>query len=256
MSMHHVHPELDRPPVVEVALAAEFTPLGGLDIPKIVLFWQTMLQEYTIFQVQPPIVSPGTALIGIAGAPPMRCWFINELESRLVQIQHDRIIYNWRRTTVAEEYPHYSSVRDAFISTWDRFWTFLESQNLAAPEVQQVEVTYIDHIELQPQTSLGDISPLFAGALEAFLPGTALVNFNTAFLLPDSGGILNLGITSARRNADSQPLYEMTSTARIPTASGTVADIQTALDRGHQVDVDAFLQFTSAKLQTSWGRRE
>jgi uncharacterized protein (TIGR04255 family) len=256
VNMQRLKPDFDNPPVVEVALAIEFIPLKGLDIPKAVLFWQQSLPEYAIFQVQPPIINPNTALIGMAGQLPQRCWFMDQSGARLVQIQHDRLIYNWRKTDAAEAYPHYGPVRDAFLHIWRRFGRFLEEQKLEGPKVQQCEVTYIDHLDLQPVAKLGDVSPLFAGSMEKFLPGTALVNFSTAFLLPDNEGQLTIGLQSARRNADDKALYQMTSTVRLPLASPGLSDVQKALDSGHQWSVDAFTGFISTKLQDSWGRGE
>ena len=65
----------------------------------------------------------------VSGLPPLpRCWFLNDTETRLIQLQADRFIHNWRKVTGKEEYPRYEAIRDEFIDRWDEFCMFLGDQ--------------------------------------------------------------------------------------------------------------------------------
>ena len=59
---------------------------------------------------------------------PVRRWFIHKSETRLLQVQNDRFIHNWRKVGPADEYPHYETIRPIFLTEWTRFYGFLEAR--------------------------------------------------------------------------------------------------------------------------------
>src|SRR2546422_7857982 len=130
----------EEPPVVETVHGVEFTPLEGFRVPHFGLYWQAIRGEYPTTEVKPPIASAierfgveaqGTEAIELEilrGEPPLRCWFINEAQGRLIQLQWDRFLHNWRKA--GDPYPRYPETKRIFAAEWDRFQTFLRSNNI------------------------------------------------------------------------------------------------------------------------------
>jgi uncharacterized protein (TIGR04255 family) len=81
------------------------------------------------------------------GAPPLaRHWFIDQTKTKLIQLQCDRFLFNWRKITGKEPYPRYEELRDDFFRQWDQFCHFCEREKIGQPIVQQGELTYVNHI--------------------------------------------------------------------------------------------------------------
>src|SRR5208337_4671804 len=131
-------PDFGNPPVVETVLGVEFAPLSKWGIPHFGLFWHEIRGEYSRFEVQPALaaqierfdrpskLSPTATVEFLALAQlPIRCWFVHHSETRLLQVQNDRFIHNWRKVGTAEAYPHYENIRPIFSQEWSRFHEFL-----------------------------------------------------------------------------------------------------------------------------------
>src|SRR5579872_6078508 len=143
-------PVFDRPPVVEAMLGLRFEPVDELNMPYLGLYWESIRKQYPSTEIKAPITEgiPGAPLVEIVSTPKIRCWFIDESSSRLIQVQQDRFYYNWRKMPDSQEYPHYSpDLREKFGSEWVRFSDFLARQELPKPNVLSCEITYINHIE-------------------------------------------------------------------------------------------------------------
>lgn len=77
--------------------------------------------------------------------PPLhRAWFLSPDGSRLVQLQQDRLVHNWRYQ--GEPYPRFEPLAEAFQGYQKSFFGLLETLRLPVPRVEQVEVTYINWI--------------------------------------------------------------------------------------------------------------
>src|SRR5689334_9418139 len=101
-------PDFTRPPVVEVAIGVQFDPPIALTSAQLGRIWTIYRERFPKTQDQPPLPSvvesadmrgAQTSRLRLLGTPPLpRCWFLNESESELVQIQDDKFIRNWRKT--------------------------------------------------------------------------------------------------------------------------------------------------------------
>ena len=65
-----------------------------------------------------------------------------------MQIQRDRFIRNWRRVRPDDRYPRYETLKPLFSEDWGQFVDFLGQEGLGVPEINQCEVTSINHIEV------------------------------------------------------------------------------------------------------------
>ena len=264
-------PHFDRPPVVETVLSVQFHALKELAVPHFGLFWQRIRNTYPNFQVQPPInatmekfggqsLPQLTIAVEEFSSPPVRCWFITQDGKRVLQIQNDRFIYNWRKTRHDDEYPRYGSIRLAFEAEWNHFCKFLEDEKLGLPEPNQCEVTYINHIEQldsagQP-IALSTIFPCWAGIpSEGFLPDPVTVASTTVYDMPHNRGRLYIEFKPAIRHADGKRIIVLTLTARGAPASPKTTDVLAWFDLGREWIVRGFADFTSDVVHTQWGRR-
>jgi uncharacterized protein (TIGR04255 family) len=155
-------PDYARPPIDEVAIAVHFAaPIPEFEDAHAWLFWQSNKQKY-------PDISAHPRIIGVLedldeGAPAMqeltlpfppqggRTWLVSQDDVTVVQVQNDRFVRNWRRR--ADEYPHFGALVKEFWTDYRAFRSHLEREGLKPPQVQQVEVTYINWISDLPMSS-------------------------------------------------------------------------------------------------------
>lgn len=110
-------PDYKKPPVVEVAISIQFNPLKELNVPKLGALWLEFEKEFPETQDQPPLspvfevygqIQPPRFEFRFEAAPPLsRCWFLNKAGTELIQVQQDRFILNWRKTTETAKYIRY-----------------------------------------------------------------------------------------------------------------------------------------------------
>jgi uncharacterized protein (TIGR04255 family) len=265
-------PKYRRPPVIETVLGVQFSPLKSFSIPHFGLFWAAIRADYPMQEIKPPL-GPVMERFGVpppadarsltfTSEPEARCWFIDASGTQLIQVQRDRFIRNWRKVTGSEDYPSYEYLKPRFRTDWLRFLDFLEREEIDRPEVNQCEVTYINHISAE---DLGDAHKLVLGdahkvvhALSplsgAFLPDPEMAHINVRYVMGDKSGRLHVNLQPAVRLEDSRVVLQLTLTARGTPSSSRIDDILLWFDAGHEWVVRGFTDFTKADLHVSWGR--
>lgn len=265
-------PDFEDPPVVETVLGVEFAPLEKWGIPHFGLFWSEIRSEYPRFEVQPPLDSqiekfskevgqPRMVRFEVLSQPPVRCWFIDQSGRRILQVQNDRFVHNWRKVGTAETYPHYENIRPIFEPEWERFCRFLESNEVGTPAVRQCEVTYVNHLDQgqgwQTFADLGSVIPCLSGnPTGRFLPVPEDVGLKVRYLMPSDQGRLHIQLQPAIRHADAKEILHLTLTARGRPASSDLADVLNWFDLGREWVVRGFADFTSAKMHDLWRRKK
>jgi len=266
-------PDFDDPPVVETALGVEFVPLEKWSIPQFGLFWEQIRTEYPRFEIQPPVgsqierfsaenrPSPPTVTVTAVGVPDVRCWFLERSGSRLLQVQRDRFIHNWRKPPgKAEDYPHYENIRPIFEREWNRFCEFLHRESLGEPDVVQCEVTYVNHLERgKGWSSFGDIANVLTCWTDSeaqFLPKPEGMALNVRYAMPDNQGRLHVSLHPAFRPQDAKEILQLSLTARGRPVSSRINDIVAWLDLGREWVVRGFTDFTSRGMHRVWQRKE
>lgn len=264
-------PDFDDPPVVETLLDVAFTPLPEWRIPHFGLFWQLIKNDYPHVEDQPPISlqrerfgeeanKPHTFAFEFLQQPQARCWFISNAQSHLLQLQNDRFILNWRKIPSGEDYPHYDSIRPLFESEWNRFCEFLNGESLGIPEVQQCEIQYINHIELNSwQSFMTLVEPLAAwpGSRKgSLLPEPQDMAMTTTYLLPDNRGRMRITLQPAIRKVDGKSVIQLVLLARGQPKSSTTADILEWFDFGRDWLLKGFASFSTEKMHITWKRRD
>jgi uncharacterized protein (TIGR04255 family) len=248
-----------QPPVVEVAIGVETGPIVGWDVPHFGAFWQTIREAFPRFQVQPALPPTGAGAGFVSSTFPIRCIFIDASDTKLIQVQHDRLIYNWRKIKDADAYSSYEQLKGAFLSELGKFRSFLVDMDLAPPSITRCEVTYVDHFpggaSFESLHEPDAFSKLFRGPLKDYLAPAQPQQLGATYVLPDAGGSVSLVLQPVLRALDQKHVSQLVTTVRLPTGPPG-ADISQVLDQAHDWAVRAFLEFSSDEAKSQWGPKE
>jgi uncharacterized protein (TIGR04255 family) len=141
-SEENLLPDFEKPPVIEVALSVQFERLPDFKVSHYGLLWHKWKKELPKTEEHPPIspaieefgipdMKKASAFIEVLEDLPMpKCWFMNDEGTRLVQLQNDRFVLNWRRMQTDEPYPHYPQLKSEFERKFGDFIQFLQENNI------------------------------------------------------------------------------------------------------------------------------
>jgi hypothetical protein len=80
----------------------------------------------------------------------------------LLQLQNNRICYNWRKLSGQGDYPKYETIWEPFITNVDKFKAFISENGIGELGITQYELTYFNHITKNDITEdLSKIIPSF-----------------------------------------------------------------------------------------------
>jgi uncharacterized protein (TIGR04255 family) len=269
-------PEFDAPPVAEVVLGVQSAKLS-VTTPYLGIYWSEVREQYPDVEVHPaldPVIERFGSEPQTIGTPPgfrlmtkpetPRCWFVDKTGSRLIQLQEDRLIHNWRRVSEEEPYPHYSGIRETFSGEYQRLASFVQKQEGRAGELspEWCEVTYINHIQSVPgRQGLGHLSRVFTFVApplaNGFLPPPDFGEFGLAYAIRganDQIGRLHARLGTAIRRKDGAPLLRFELTARgLPEGDG-LDGVLAFMDRAHEHIVRGFTELTTPEMHSVWRR--
>ncbi|MEJ0068313.1 MAG: TIGR04255 family protein [Pseudomonadota bacterium] len=220
---------------MEVGLTVQFPALQGLHIGHYGVLWERVRDEFPKLQTA-PLIEPQYERFGLKrplfqgfrvemmSLPPMpRCWYLSEDETHLIQLQNDRISFNWRKLPAQQPYRQYEPIRADFLRHFRTIATALDGLGVPITPADQCEVTYVNQIEpcsvwenhnqadrifsvLQPPPSRDPLPPLEE------------TRFEQKYLLSGSDGQL-IGRLTAQcqpgfRIGNEQPIFLFSLTAR------------------------------------------
>ena len=265
-------PDFAQPPVDETALSLQFAPISGFNVPHFGLYWQRIRSEYQRFEIQQPIPSVTEQLqsnapigrqLGLAflELPEIRCWFLDQTGNRLVQVQRDRFVHNWRKISGSEQYPRYPTLRASLEKEWRCFCDFLKDEKLERPKINQCEVTYVNNIEYDKGwSSYGELDKVIATLAipktkGRFLPNPERVSMQVTYRLEGDAGRLYVAFSPVIRGRDGKEVLQMTLTARGAPKSSSELDAFDWLDLGRKWVVRGFADFTTTEMHKIWGKQ-
>lgn len=263
-------PDYARPPVVETVLGVQFDRLAKFGNAHLGAFWKTLdLREWGDVTDAPPLPPQfeyfgeaakwGTGIrIQVGQSPRGRLQIRNAASDRMIQVQDDRIHFNWLGTE-GNPYPRYEAVRQGFDDALTRFVGFVEGAKLGEFRPNQWEVTYLNHI---PQGTVwnvpadwGFFRPL--NGVPAVAGPAAGESFGGEwhFIIPEERGRLHVQWQHAvpSEPSDAERIV-LTFTARGPLVPGAkIADIQEGLNLGRNAIVQSFESLMSEAANHYWG---
>lgn len=268
-------PEYADPPLVEVVLSTQFSPLPAVTTAHLGVFWGRFRDRFPRVEERAPLArthesleSPGPRDTRVSfnfteQLPAPRIWFLEAEGKELIQVQQDRFIHNWRKVGGDETYPRYEAIRDRFRKELTDFQTFLAEESLGEFLPDQAEITYVNHIVAgEGWESHSDLQRVFTvwrtpdefGEIED-------AQFSTRLVLKDDHdepiGRLHLKVTPAYRNSDGVPIFRMDLTARgVPIPDPTDDGVLTFMNIGREAIVRTFTAATTSEMHKLWGRTQ
>lgn len=262
-------PEFNSPPVIESVLGLQFHPIQNFSIHHLFLYWVSVRDKYPNIETQPPIeqvieqfdqtaISTAGFPFIFSSTPDLRCWLIDKSRNKLIQIQRDRFLHNWRKVKGDEAYPHYDNLKPSFVEEWKNFCNFLRDERLEEPIINQCEVTYINHIVIEKDIkSYGDVNHItkFLAKDPKFgvLPNPEMITFDIKYVLPENKGRLHVNLQPVIRQWDGKRVLQLILTARGKPASSKLEDLLEWCNLGHDWIVAGFKDFTTEEMHKIWG---
>jgi uncharacterized protein (TIGR04255 family) len=257
-------PSFRQPPVVEVAMSIGFVPIPGLQFAAMADLRSRWMKDYPGAQEQPflesvPVpqqaspASQQTFRIEF-GPPPRRLWLLSSEGDRVVQIQRDRLITNWRAVPGSDQpYPRYGQLRDEFLRKWFDFEKYVAEHGIAnSVDPQYAEVTYINIIR-----NKGD-QPLKISAVlkmntegELWRKGIRTTAVTQSWELPDVQTLLSTAANVDSSVPGSPIVLQLSANTRIDNQN---RDLTAALDLAHDFVVGTFGVITTDEMQRRWER--
>ncbi len=263
-------PDFQKPPAVETFLGFHFSSLQNWKTPYFGLFWQEIRSEYPDAEVLPPIPAEDAfkveldaqrVTLKVKGEIPVRWWYSHKSGTRLIQIQNDRFIQNWRKRDARDDYIHYAELKPSFLKVWNEFLRFLKSNKVKSPEINLCEIGYVNNIDRghgwKNFSELGKVMSSWSGnTTTGFLPPPNLIALNTVYPIPNRAGSLHVSMEPGFRQQDNTETIQLTLTARCRPVTPNSRDLTAALDLGREWIVKGFEDLTTQKMHLLWGKKK
>ena len=260
-------PEYGQPPVVEVALAVEFKQsvnFSALDLGRLANAWKDTLPSAEERPLLPRMGLPSEDLLDTlfeieetANNPP-RLWLQNDTGDHVVQIQHDRLVVNWRKGDHGGEYPRYETIRESMRNSWQRLTIECAELGHDEPMPFLCEVQYINHLGAEqgwnsPQDTARLIVPWRGMGDDDFLPHDHLSGFSLHCHFPEErdGWLTIDGWTS---DDSETKMMALSLTSRGRALSENLDSALDFMDTAHVWIVRGFTAVTTSEAHKIWRR--
>lgn len=239
-----------KAPIVELVLGIQFdSPV--IDSEVTYDFYNDVKKQFPLIQEQPILQSIietpyNPSETSILSGFQSRKWFLNVDNNKLIQIQSDRFLFNWRKTNDNTNYPHYQKVLSEFLDNFE----IIKNRINVNKHINQLELTYVDHIILDDfGLSIYDLSKIFN--FWSFPIPLKSINNNLLFPKEDINGVLQLKLQSAIRNADHKKLITCETTCR--GMKKNEENIVDWFNRSHEIILHFFELMISENAKEKWG---
>jgi uncharacterized protein (TIGR04255 family) len=266
-------PQFAKPPVVEVAISVQFEELKRFKLIHFGLLWEHLRDRFPSTEHQPPL-APVVELFGVPPTrrlelrveeafPIGRCWYGSVDGNRLVQVQPDRFILNWRKLDAETQYPSYDHLRGEFERELGIFIDFVHASQLGEFEPTQCEVIYVNHLPAgdarAPRLELSSIVAAWSGnASGQYLPDIEDARLAWQYRFEEDGaplGRLHVQLNTAVREPDSQFVVALQLTGRGDPGGSDLDSVLRFTDRAHEWIVNGFAEITTPGMHQLWERQ-
>ena len=250
----------------------QFEPINQLHPGLLGLLWESYRQRYPRVEHQAPIspvreqfdVSPLRLGFTFEAFPMARVWFLSADGTRLVQVQRDHFIVNWRKLDTDLEYPRYVSIRETLVNEFSKFDAFIDKEGLGPVRIVQTELTYVNHIDARDREGgrkpLSEIVSIWNSKAGAHgLPQFEEASFHARYIMRDLEkpvGRLHISLDPQIYSKNNAPVYALTLVARAAPPSQTIDGALVSLDRAHEAIVDGFTAITTDEMHAVWDRQQ
>ena len=265
-------PAFGRPPLVEVALSLQFKSLPGFTTAHTGLLWRRYRDGFPLVEEHPRLEPAEEAFesaqqprvqISFGNKPPApRVWFLSADRTSLIQVQNDRLVYNWRKANQQADYPRYEQVRSRFRKHVEVFAEFLVDADLGEISVNQCEITYVNQFPRRlAEAESGDAGEVFTNWRSrqgsTFLPTPEDVALRWRFRMSERNGPGRLHVMAQPAwDLTRQPIWTLNLMARGRPVGTGIDDAFAFLDRGREWIVRGFADLTTERMHRRWRRTD
>jgi len=264
---------LDNPPVIEMVIGVQFSPIPGFTSAHMGWFWKKYLDESWSIALDAPRLPDLTENFGdqiswtpqnifsfmTAVAPESnRVQFTDANRERMLQVQNTRFHYNWQKRS--SPYPSFCVNHKEFSRYFGVFNRFLLESGLGITPNNLWEITYIDHI---PRGTLWDkpsdwitVFPGLFGSLSCPSGGIEFEGLGGEwrFEITPHRGRLRLSVQLGKVQEQDKEVLVLSATARGPIRDDETGwELDSGLNIGHDAIIKAFRDFASPKALAHWG---
>lgn len=264
-------PDYDNPPVVEVAIGAQFKPLDDLRAAHVGLYWSQVKSDFPDIDEKPPlphtaqnlddVITPKPLRLGLSNRPELpRTWFISGSGAMLLQLQRDRFVVNWRKRSDDDKYPRFPAVKETFMKEWGGFLDFLASNEIEAPTLDLLELTYVNIVPQgngwDDMATIGHVFlPAAWSSRSEFLRPPESMTTSMVFLLPKRDGQLSVDMGPVAAEGKPKSLRISFSVTGLPKKTTDVEAFSSWFDRAREWVVRGFSDLMSPSTDELWGRK-
>lgn len=199
----------------------------------------------------------------LSALPLPRVWFIDKSDTMLLQLQTDRINFNWRSREGADSYPRYHAIAEKFFELVNKFDQFLGKADIGVILPTVAELTYINLLEQGREwKTMDDATAVFKDfawtrGSERFLPPPTKLSWAASFELPKQQGTLNARINPGLRVTDKHQILQFEMVANYVVQDKSYQELRPWYELAHEWIVKGFADLTQMEAQNKfWGREK
>lgn len=254
------------PPVIEVALGVQFGGRVTDDARTLGEFWPRIRDQFPALEHHPAIPpqieefgagSPVPSFEISSEPPATRYWFKGADGDQVVQLQPDRLLFNWRKAGPEAEYPRYEQLRPQFGAHLTTLLGLLDEDEQATPT--WCEVNYVNHVAGDsadaPRPGLHEVLTLVNAPPESVEPELEDQSLAQRYLIRRDGepaGRLHLSAGPQIRLVDGAELHVISLAVRLPPTAPTIEGVLETLDVGRELIVQTFRDVTRPTMHERW----
>lgn len=276
-------PNYSNPPLKEVAIAVQWENLDTFTLAHFGLLWQQYRKKFPqtrhLSEIDPKVETlgfparRGQPQLRLLKEPPFpRVWFVDDGGGELIQVQRDRFVRNWRKTSSASIYPRYEEhIRPEFLRDYETFLDFIQEEDIGEVVPNQCELLYLNEIYLsceEDNTSIkgrgnhGRTEAILEKIVAPLSPSPRLLyecaKLELSYLIPDEDdkflGRLYVSVNPIRDVEPGTREYELRLTARGSPPTPDVEGVMKFMDLGREAIVKTFDTMLTSNLQVGFGR--
>lgn len=236
---------LKKAPLAEMLLGVQFGN-QTLSLPAIFSFYHEIKNDFPLIQEHP--VTPNvienldkpTDVILLSGFQ-SRKFFITKNEGKLIQLQANRMNFNWRKVKENDEYPRFNNVYSEFLE----LYTKLEKISKVNFLINQYEIAYINHVPLiEFSSNPSNIISIIQDTIH-------LGNINFTFGIPvkELGGNVTVVIQKGKNKETNQDILMIQFSLR---GFSSQINLKTWFEQAHDVLIDLFKKSITKEAKTKW----
>lgn len=260
-------PSFGFPPVSEMTMGFMFDALRDYNSILAAQYFEQVRREYPKVEEHPALTPTFETFGGgamqelqielLPASMQSRFFFLNDDRSELLQLQRDRLHFNWRKLDQDRVYPRYPPLRRKFLEAWDELDRWAEENAIGSILPTQCEIAYVNTLRLVDRSGAScGLSHYFnwLAGLEG-ITEDGVLQFRRR-LVNEAGvpvGRMMFALTYASDpSGDRQARLMLTVRGR--PASRSREDCTAFLDEGRRLIVHTFAHITTPEAHKIWSK--